>query len=73
MDFMLFLEQMGTSNIALVAAFFIGLMTAISPCPLVTNMTAIAYISKKIDSNKHTFLVCCMLLAEHLHMPRSPV
>jgi len=57
MDFMLFLEQMGTSNIALVAAFFIGLMTAISPCPLVTNMTAIAYISKKIDSNKHTFLV----------------
>ncbi len=57
MDFMAFLEQMGTSDIALLAAFFIGLMTAISPCPLATNMTAIAYISKKIDSSKNTLFV----------------
>jgi len=57
MDLMAFLEQMGTSDIALVAAFFIGLMTAISPCPLATNMTAIAYVSKRIDSSKHTLFV----------------
>jgi len=57
MVFMSFLEQMGTSDIALVAAFFIGLMAAVSPCPLATNMTAIAYVSKKIDSNKHTLFV----------------
>ena len=38
-------ESLGRSNIPLIAAFFIGLMTAISPCPLATNITAIAYIS----------------------------
>ncbi len=57
MDFMVFLNQMGSSNIAIVAAFFIGLMTAISPCPLVTNITAIAYVSGKTRDNKHTLLV----------------
>ncbi|MDA3836670.1 MAG: aromatic aminobenezylarsenical efflux permease ArsG family transporter [Nanoarchaeota archaeon] len=40
----------------LVAAFFIGLMTALSPCPLATNITAIAYVSKKIDNGKKTLL-----------------
>ncbi len=57
MGLMAFMEAMGTSNIAIVAAFFIGLMTAISPCPLATNITAIAYTSKRIDNSKHTLLV----------------
>jgi cytochrome c biogenesis protein CcdA len=57
MAIMGFMEAMGTSSIPLVAAFFIGLMTAISPCPLATNITAIAYISKKIDNSKHTIIV----------------
>ena len=57
MDFMAFLEQMGSSNIAIVAAFFIGLATAISPCPLATNITAIAYVSRKIGNSKHILLV----------------
>jgi len=57
MDLMAFMEAMGTSNIPLLAAFFIGLMTAISPCPLATNITAIAYASKKIDNSKHTIIV----------------
>lgn len=57
MSIMSFMEAMGTSSIPLVASFFIGLMTAISPCPLATNITAIAYISKKIDNSKHTILV----------------
>jgi cytochrome c-type biogenesis protein len=48
---------MGTSGIPLLAAFFIGLMTAVSPCPLATNITAIAYISKHTDNNRHTLLV----------------
>ena len=50
-------ESLGRSNIPLIAAFFIGLMTAISPCPLATNITAIAYTSKKIGNSKHTLLV----------------
>lgn len=34
----------------LLAAFVLGLMTAISPCPLATNITATAYLSKNIDN-----------------------
>jgi len=56
MDIMSFMQSMGTNNFPLIAAFFIGLMTAISPCPLATNITAIAYISKKIDNGKHTLI-----------------
>lgn len=57
MGLMAFMEAMGTSNIAIVAAFFIGLMTALSPCPLATNITAIAYTSKRIGNSKHTLIV----------------
>ncbi|MFA5084652.1 MAG: aromatic aminobenezylarsenical efflux permease ArsG family transporter [Candidatus Paceibacterota bacterium] len=57
MGLMAFMETMGTSSIPIVAAFFIGLMAALSPCPLATNITAIAYASKKIDNSKHTIIV----------------
>ncbi len=53
---MSFMQSMGQNNFPLIAAFFIGLMTAISPCPLACNITAIAYISKKIDNGKKTLL-----------------
>ncbi len=33
----------------MLTAFLLGLMTAISPCPLATNITATAYLSKDID------------------------
>ena len=56
MDLLQFLGTMGTSPVPVVAAFFLGLMTAISPCPLATNITAIAYISKRIDNSRHTLL-----------------
>jgi cytochrome c-type biogenesis protein len=52
-----FIGLMGSSEIAIIAAFFIGLMTAISPCPLATNITAIAYASKKIGNSKHTIII----------------
>jgi len=56
MDLLQFLGTMGQSPVPVIAAFFIGLMTAISPCPLATNITAIAYISKRIDNSRHTLL-----------------
>ncbi|MCK9579485.1 MAG: aromatic aminobenezylarsenical efflux permease ArsG family transporter [Methanoregula sp.] len=56
MDLMQFLGTMGESPVPVIAAFFIGLMTTICPCPLATNITAIAYISKKIDNSRHTLL-----------------
>jgi len=43
-------------NIPFLSAFLIGVMTSISPCPLATNITAIAYISKDIKTSKHTLL-----------------
>jgi cytochrome c-type biogenesis protein len=36
-------------------AFILGLMTAISPCPLATNITAIGFISKDIENKKRIF------------------
>ena len=36
-----------------VAAFLIGLLAAISPCPLTTNITALAYISRDITDRKY--------------------
>jgi len=37
-------------------AFILGLMTAISPCPLATNITAIAFIGKNITEKKTVLL-----------------
>ncbi|NSW94934.1 MAG: sulfite exporter TauE/SafE family protein [Bacteroidales bacterium] len=36
-------------------AFLLGLMTAISPCPLATNITAIGFISKDIENRNRVF------------------
>lgn len=38
------------------SALVLGLMTAISPCPLATNITAIGFISKDIDNRNRVFL-----------------
>ncbi len=43
-------------NIPLLSAFLLGILTAISPCPLSTNITAIAYISKDIKDSRKVFL-----------------
>ena len=43
------------TNIPVLSAFILGLMTAISPCPLATNITAIGYISKDIENKKKIF------------------
>jgi len=45
-----------SSQIPVLSAFFLGLMTAISPCPLATNITAIGFISKDIESRRKVFV-----------------
>jgi cytochrome c biogenesis protein CcdA len=40
----------------LLAAFTLGLLTAVSPCPLATNITATAYIAKTISNRKKVLL-----------------
>lgn len=48
-----FLQSLlGNSNVPVVTAFLLGIPTAISPCPLATNITAIGFISRDIE-NKH--------------------
>lgn len=52
-----FLQSLiGQYNIPLLSAFVLGLMTAISPCPLATNITATAYIAKNIGSRRKVLL-----------------
>ncbi|WP_417885084.1 sulfite exporter TauE/SafE family protein [Zunongwangia sp.] len=43
-------------NIPILSALILGLMRAISPCPLATNITATAFISKNISSKQKVFL-----------------
>ncbi len=46
-----FLEQLAQSSESpLFAAFALGLLTAIAPCPLATNITATAYIAKNVTN-----------------------
>src|SRR6056297_2777983 len=46
---------MSNSSLPVVTAFVLGLMTAISPCPLATNITAIGFISKDVEHQKKVF------------------
>ncbi len=46
---------LGNSSLPFVSAFLLGLMTAISPCPLATNITAIGFISKDVEDKKRVF------------------
>lgn len=43
------------SQYAFLTAFILGLMTAISPCPLATNISAIGFISRDIENRKRVF------------------
>ena len=44
------------STMPWVTAFVLGLMTAISPCPLATNITAVGFISKDIENRNRVFV-----------------
>jgi len=44
------------SSIPVVSAIALGLMTAISPCPLATNITAIGYIGKDLNNKNRVFV-----------------
>jgi len=45
-----------SSQFPILTYFVLGLMTAISPCPLATNITAIGFISKDLEDKKKVFL-----------------
>ena len=43
------------SNVPVFSAFILGLLTAISPCPMATNITAIGYIGKDLEIKRKVF------------------
>lgn len=43
------------STVPVVTAFLLGLLTAISPCPLAANITAIGYIGRDITDRSRIF------------------
>ena len=45
-----------SSTTPAVTAFLLGLLTALSPCPLATNIAAIGYIGKHIESRRGVFV-----------------
>ncbi|MGQ7871426.1 aromatic aminobenezylarsenical efflux permease ArsG family transporter [Sunxiuqinia sp. sy24] len=48
-------DLLENAQFPMLSAFLLGLMTAISPCPLATNITAIGYISKDLENRKNVF------------------
>jgi cytochrome c-type biogenesis protein len=54
MDF--FNSILENSTMPWLSALVLGLMTAISPCPLATNITAIGFISKDIENRNRVFI-----------------
>lgn len=70
--------------LALVSAFWLGVLTAISPCPLATNVAAISFISRGMEKPGRVFLsglsyaagrvlsyvlLCAVVVAGLLSMP----
>lgn len=49
-------ELFNNANMPILGALLLGLLTAISPCPLATNITATAYISKTLVGKKNVLL-----------------
>jgi len=54
MEFLLNLLENSTTP--WLTAFLLGLMTAISPCPMATNISAIGFISRDIESRHRVFI-----------------
>jgi cytochrome c-type biogenesis protein len=44
---------LGSSNIPVLTALLLGLITAIAPCPMATNIAAVAYISRNVADRKY--------------------
>ena len=50
----------GNVNIPVVSAFILGLLTAISPCPMATNITAIAYVTRRVADRKYAVITAAL-------------
>lgn len=46
-----------SSTLPPLTAIILGLLTALSPCPLVTNITAVAYLGRELQNRRKTFIL----------------
>ncbi len=46
----------GNLNIPVLSALLLGLITAISPCPLATNIAAIGYVSRRVTERRYAVI-----------------
>ena len=44
-------------NIPLLSAFLLGLLTAISPCPMATNIAAVAYVNRRLTDRRYAIII----------------
>ena len=51
----MYLDSFLASSTPVWGVFLLGLLTAISPCPLATNITAVGFISKEIEHPRRIF------------------
>jgi cytochrome c biogenesis protein CcdA len=47
---------LGDVNIPVLSALLLGLITAISPCPLATNIAAIGYVSRRVAERRYAVM-----------------
>ncbi|MEE8619959.1 MAG: aromatic aminobenezylarsenical efflux permease ArsG family transporter [Dehalococcoidia bacterium] len=47
---------LGDVNIPILSALLLGLITAISPCPLATNIAAIAYVNRRVKDRRYAVI-----------------
>jgi cytochrome c-type biogenesis protein len=53
---MTFFESLAQSDVPLIAAFFMGFLVSASPCTLASNVTAIAYVSRRMRGWKEALI-----------------
>ncbi|QSH40089.1 aromatic aminobenezylarsenical efflux permease ArsG family transporter [Lentisphaerota bacterium ZTH] len=50
-------------GIAVVSAFWLGILTSISPCPLATNIAAVSFVGQQVESTKNLLFTGIMYTA----------
>jgi len=52
----LVLQLSQSGSLPLLTALLLGLLTALSPCPMATNITAVGYITRRITDRKYAVI-----------------
>ena len=61
-----------SSTAPALTAFLLGLLTAVSPCPLATNIAAVGFIGKDIENRRRIFRNGLLYTLGRKHSINSP-